>query len=75
MTTHSNIEQKVIAVLDGLGIEYEVIPIDPDLADTAEFCEAYGYAVETCGNTILVASKKPAGQYSACVVKGSDGSR
>src|SRR5262249_20073190 len=33
------IESKVAAVLDGLGVPYEVVRIDPAFADTAAFCE------------------------------------
>jgi prolyl-tRNA editing enzyme YbaK/EbsC (Cys-tRNA(Pro) deacylase) len=42
---------------------------DPALADTAAFCEAYGYAPEQSANTIVVASKKvEPTKYAACVV-------
>ena len=42
---------------------------DPNLADTAAFCEAYGFTAEQSANTIIVASKKvePV-QYAVCVV-------
>lgn len=40
-----------------LGIAHEVMPCDPDLADTAVFCEAYGIAPEDSANAILVAGK------------------
>ena len=33
------------------------MPCDPDLADTARFCEAYGVAPEDSANTILVVGK------------------
>ena len=61
-------EQRTVAVLDGLGLPYELIPIDPDFADTAAFCERYGYPADHAGNTILVGSKKAPKQYAACVV-------
>ena len=61
-------EQKTLAVLDGLGVPYEVIRIDPKFADTAAFCERYGYLPDHAGNTIIVASKKEPKQYAACVV-------
>jgi prolyl-tRNA editing enzyme YbaK/EbsC (Cys-tRNA(Pro) deacylase) len=57
----------VIADLERLGLVYEVMDCDPDLADTAEFCEAYGVAPEESANAILVASKKPAGHHVVCV--------
>jgi prolyl-tRNA editing enzyme YbaK/EbsC (Cys-tRNA(Pro) deacylase) len=57
----------VIADLDRLGLSYEVMDCDPDLADTAQFCEAYGVPLEESANAILVASKKPEGQQVVCV--------
>ena len=51
---------------------YEVLPCDPDMADTAVFCSHYGFALEQAANTILVASRKVAPpKYAACVVLGS----
>lgn len=57
----------VIADLERLGLSYEVMDCDPDLADTAAFCEAYGVALEASANAILVASKKPDGLHVVCV--------
>jgi prolyl-tRNA editing enzyme YbaK/EbsC (Cys-tRNA(Pro) deacylase) len=54
--------------LDSLGLEYEIIPCDPALADTAAFCEAYGYDLEDSANTIVVAGKADPPVYAACVV-------
>ena len=39
----AQVERKVIEVLDGLGVPYEIIAIDPAFADTAQFCEQYGF--------------------------------
>jgi prolyl-tRNA editing enzyme YbaK/EbsC (Cys-tRNA(Pro) deacylase) len=47
---------------------YEVMDCDPSLADTTAFCEAYGVDPADSANTILVASKRPAGVNAACVV-------
>ena len=33
------------ASLDALGIGYESMPCDPELADTMVFCERYGVAL------------------------------
>ncbi len=38
------------------------------MADTADFCEAYGYNLEDSANTILVAGKSDPPVYVACVV-------
>jgi len=65
------IEQRVVAVLDGLGVPYELHRIDPAFADTAAYCERYGSSLEHAANTIIVASKKEPRQYAACVVKAT----
>jgi prolyl-tRNA editing enzyme YbaK/EbsC (Cys-tRNA(Pro) deacylase) len=62
------IEQQVRHVLDGLGMPYELIPIDAAFADTAAFCERYGFPLEHSVNTIIVGSKRGPKQYCACLV-------
>ena len=47
---------------------FEVMECDPELADTARFCEAYGIPLEKSANAILVASRKPEGHHAVCVV-------
>ncbi|HSM44375.1 MAG TPA: YbaK/EbsC family protein [Acidimicrobiia bacterium] len=59
---------EVIADMDELDLDYEVLPCDPELADTAQFCEAYGVPLEKSANAILVASRKPEGHNAVCVV-------
>src|SRR5215831_20376103 len=61
-------EEIVIVALQKLDVPYELIDIDPRFADTAAFCEKYGYPVERSCNTIIVASKKEPKQFVACVV-------
>lgn len=61
-------EAKVRAAVAALGVDHEFIDCDPDLADTAAFCEHYGYELDESANTIVVASKRPPGRYAACVV-------
>lgn len=61
-------EQAVLDVLDRLGVEYETIAVDPRYADTADFCERYGFPLETSANTIIVVSKRGEKRYAACVV-------
>ncbi len=63
-----DIGQQVQTWLDQNGISFEVLPCDPDLADTAQFCEHYGIPPEASGNTIIVASKKEPKNYVACLV-------
>jgi prolyl-tRNA editing enzyme YbaK/EbsC (Cys-tRNA(Pro) deacylase) len=54
--------------LERLGIEHEIVPCDPTLADTAAFCAAYGYSPEDSANTIVVVGKSDPPRYVACVV-------
>jgi prolyl-tRNA editing enzyme YbaK/EbsC (Cys-tRNA(Pro) deacylase) len=54
--------------LDQLGIDVEVVPCDPAQADTAAFCEAYGYALDDSANTIVVAGRADPPRYAACLV-------
>ncbi|MEO5627776.1 MAG: YbaK/EbsC family protein [Candidatus Saccharimonadales bacterium] len=65
----SKLHDKVQKTLNQYDLDYKVIDCDPDLADTAAFCEKYNFKPEQCANTILVVSKKvePA-QYAVCVV-------
>ena len=41
---------------------------DPDLADTAAFCDAYGYAPEDSANAIVVAGKSDPPMFVMCLV-------
>jgi prolyl-tRNA editing enzyme YbaK/EbsC (Cys-tRNA(Pro) deacylase) len=65
-------EQRVREIVAELGerdgIRHEVIDCDPDLADTAEFVEAYGYTLDQSANTIVVIGKSDPPVYVACVV-------
>src|SRR5215469_10903046 len=54
--------------LDRLGVPFELFPCDPALADTANFCAAYGFQPEDSANTILVIGKSDPPVYAACVV-------
>jgi prolyl-tRNA editing enzyme YbaK/EbsC (Cys-tRNA(Pro) deacylase) len=54
--------------LDELGIEYEVMVCDPDLADTAAFVAAYGVPPERSANTIVVTGKSAERPSVACVL-------
>lgn len=59
---------RAIAAVDATGLDYDVVHIDPTLADTAAFCAAYGYAPEVSANCILVASRDDVPKVAACVV-------
>lgn len=46
-----------------------VTEINPDLADTAAFCEAYGSPLEASANCVVVAGKRGGElRYAACLV-------
>ena len=64
----SDIQQAVIDHLAATGRTHELIECDPELADTAAFCDHYGYPLEQSANTIVVASRKPEGRNAVCVV-------
>jgi len=65
------IEERVVHILDALGVPYELMQIDPAFADTAACCEKYGLPLDSAGNTIVVASKKEPRKFGACVVKAT----
>jgi len=60
--------QSVLESMSSRGIQFEEMECDPALADTAQFCEAYGVPLDRSANTILVASRKPEGVMVACLV-------
>ena len=62
------LEQRVVDQLELLEAEFEVISIDPVFADTAAFCEHYGFTLEESANAILIASKRTEGLYCLCLV-------
>lgn len=61
-------DDPVLDQVRSLGVPHEVVACDPALADTAAFCEAYGYAPEDSANCILVVGKAEPRRYAACVV-------
>ncbi|MET0851806.1 MAG: YbaK/EbsC family protein [Candidatus Rokuibacteriota bacterium] len=67
-TPDAVVEAKVNEALAGLGVPHELIRIDPAYADTAAFCEKYGFAPEQSGNTIIVGSRKEPRKFAACLV-------
>jgi prolyl-tRNA editing enzyme YbaK/EbsC (Cys-tRNA(Pro) deacylase) len=58
--------------LEQAGLPFEVWPCDPELADTAVFCEHYGVALENSANAILVRSKTGAEKFVLCVLLATD---
>ncbi len=65
-------QDEVLAQLDALGANYEVVRCDPELADTAAFCEAYGYSMADSANAIVVSGKGEPSAHVMCVVLAED---
>ncbi len=61
-------EQRVIDAVSATGSSFSIIDCDPERADTAAFCEAYGFSLADSANTILVATKEAEPRVVACVV-------
>ena len=59
---------KVLESLKDVGATYEVIDCDPSFADTAEFCNHYGYSLDESANAILLEGKAESPVYALCVV-------
>jgi prolyl-tRNA editing enzyme YbaK/EbsC (Cys-tRNA(Pro) deacylase) len=49
--------------------DFEVLPCEAHLADTAEFCTHYGISPDEACNAILVALKTEPRRYVACLVR------
>jgi prolyl-tRNA editing enzyme YbaK/EbsC (Cys-tRNA(Pro) deacylase) len=58
----------VLEQLEALDADYEVVDCDPELADTAAFCDAYGYAPEDSANAIVVVGKTDPPVHVMCLV-------
>lgn len=62
-----DIEQRIGDQLTALGIEAEVMPCDPALADTAAFCDHYGVSLDDSANAIVVVGKSDPRRYVVCL--------
>lgn len=65
--SEEEIEAEVLRHLDELDADVEEIRIDPDFADTAEFCARYGFALDDSANCIIVASRTEPTEFAACL--------
>jgi prolyl-tRNA editing enzyme YbaK/EbsC (Cys-tRNA(Pro) deacylase) len=61
-------KDRIVDQLEQLGASYEMFACDPALADTAEFCTAYGFELADSANTIVVVGKRDPRVYVACVL-------
>ena len=66
--TNGNHADEVLAAARATGHAFEVVPCDPALADTAAFCEAYGYRPDESANAIVVVGKSDPRVYVTCLV-------
>ena len=64
----SDSSDAVISELNQLKVEYEIMPCDPDLADTTSFCENYGISPEDSANAILVVGKSDPKIFTLCIL-------
>lgn len=64
----SELQGKVQAALDVLGLRYKVLDCDPALADTAQFCEAYHFKLEQSANAIIIVGKGAEPKFCCCLV-------
>jgi prolyl-tRNA editing enzyme YbaK/EbsC (Cys-tRNA(Pro) deacylase) len=62
------VEARVRSAAEATGVPFEVIPCDPALADTAAFCDAYGYDPDESANCVVVVGKADPPVFAACVV-------
>lgn len=70
MTDRSILHDRVREALEASGItENEILPCEPELADTAEFCRHYGISADEACNAILVVLKTTPRRYVACLVR------
>ena len=59
----------VVALGRGEGTGVRVAPVDPDAADTAEFCARYGVGLDESANCVVVVGRRDGVErYAACVV-------
>jgi prolyl-tRNA editing enzyme YbaK/EbsC (Cys-tRNA(Pro) deacylase) len=71
LATDELVAEPVAAALREFAARAAVLaaPIDPDLADTAEFCARYGVLPEDSANCVIIAGRRgDVTRYAACMV-------
>ena len=61
-------EDSIIEILEAMCADYQIVECAPELADTAQFCEHYGYRLDESANAILIVGKGDPRVYALCVV-------
>jgi prolyl-tRNA editing enzyme YbaK/EbsC (Cys-tRNA(Pro) deacylase) len=64
----SELHPQVTKCLEQFGIVHKVFSCDPELADTARFCEHYGFSTGASANAIIAASKAEPVKFACCIV-------
>lgn len=64
----SILQSRVQAALEANGLEYKELECDPALADTAQFCETYGFGLDQSANAIIVVGKGAEPKFCCCLV-------
>lgn len=63
-----DLPEPVVRALGAVTTPCEVLECDPAFADTAAFCERYGYPLSHSANTIVVAARRGPPSHAACVI-------
>lgn len=63
-----DIRSAVMGALEKAGADYSTMDCDPELADTAQFCEHYGIPLDRSANAIVLASRRPPGVHAMFLV-------
>jgi len=66
--TSDDLRQHVLDAIEASGADYETMECDPDLADTAAFCDHYDIPLDRSANAIVLASKRPSNVYAVFLV-------
>ena len=61
-------EDSIVEILEAMCADYQIVECAPELADTAQFCEHYGYRLDESANAILIVGKGDPRVYALCVV-------
>ncbi|MFK7891166.1 MAG: YbaK/EbsC family protein [Granulosicoccus sp.] len=62
------LEPIVQQTLNKYDIQHEAVACSEELADTARFCEHYGYSLEISANALLIGSTKGEPKFALCLV-------
>ena len=65
------LRRAVVDALEAADADFEPMECDPELADTALFCEHYGIPPEQSANAIMLASKRPQGVHALFLVRAT----